>query len=44
MTSDPRLAIIRNLIRIYREVLDEPAPTALTDLLRRLNGQGIARQ
>ncbi len=39
MSMDPRLAIIRNLIRIYREVLEEPAPAALTDLLRRLEFQ-----
>ncbi len=36
MSTDPRLAVVRNLIRIYRDVLEEPAPAALTDLLRRL--------
>lgn len=39
MSTDPRLAIIRNLLRIYKEVLEEPAPLALSDLLRRLERQ-----
>ena len=28
MSADPRLAVVRNLIRIYEEVLEEPAPAA----------------
>ncbi len=39
MSTDPRLAIIRNLLRIYKEVLEESAPFALSDLLRRLELQ-----
>jgi hypothetical protein len=39
MSTDPRLAIIRNLLRIYKVVLEEPAPLALSDLLRRLELQ-----
>ena len=36
MSADPRLAIIRNLLRIYRDVLEEPAPADLVELLERL--------
>ena len=36
MSADPRLAIIRNLLRIYREVLEEPAPADLMELLEPL--------
>ena len=43
MSADPRLAIIRNLLRIYREVLEEPAPADLTELLERLERGARAR-
>ena len=36
MTKDRRVVIARNLVRIYRDVLEEPAPPPLLDLLRRL--------
>jgi anti-sigma factor NepR-like protein len=36
MTQDPRLAVARNLVRIYRDVLEEPIPMALVTLLARL--------
>ncbi len=36
MSADPRLAIARNLLRIYMEVLEEPAPADLMELLERL--------
>ena len=36
MNADPRLAIIRNLLRIYRGVLKEPAPADLLGLIARL--------
>ena len=36
MTSDARIAIAQNLVRIYREVLEEPVPSHLLDLLARL--------
>ena len=36
MSADPRLTIIRNLLRIYREVLEEPAPADLLELMQRL--------
>ena len=37
MRSDTRVAIAQNLVRIYREVLDEPVPPQLLDLVRRLS-------
>ncbi len=43
MSADPRLAIARNLLRIYREVLEEPAPADLLELLQRLQ-QGAGSQ
>jgi hypothetical protein len=36
MIQDPRLAVARNLVRIYRDVLEEPIPMALVTLLARL--------
>ena len=36
MSKDTRLAIAQNLVRIYRQVLDEPAPPHLIDLVKRL--------
>ncbi|HEX2556267.1 MAG TPA: NepR family anti-sigma factor [Microvirga sp.] len=42
MSPDPRLALVRNLIRIYAEVLGEPAPADLIDLLCRLERQESA--
>ena len=36
MSADPRLAIVRNLLRIYRDVLEAPAPADLLELLERL--------
>ena len=36
MSADPRLEIARNLLRIYRDVLGEPAPADLLELLERL--------
>ncbi len=36
MSADPRLAIVRNLLRIYEDVLQEPAPADLRELLERL--------
>ena len=43
MRKDPRVAIARNLVRIYSEVLEEPAPLPLLDLLRRLEACEAAR-
>ena len=34
-----RLAILRNLARIYEDVLREPLPGSLKNLLERLEGQ-----
>jgi len=36
---DTRIAIAQNLVRIYREVLEEPVPSHLLDLLARLEVQ-----
>jgi hypothetical protein len=36
---DTRTAIAQNLVRIYREVLEEPVPSHLLDLLARLEAQ-----
>ncbi|HEX2553727.1 MAG TPA: hypothetical protein VHL98_08500 [Microvirga sp.] len=36
MTDDPRLSVARNLARIYRDVLGEPVPAPLAELLKRL--------
>jgi hypothetical protein len=43
MSADPRLAIVRNLLRIYREVLGEPAPADLTELLERLERGAVSQ-
>jgi hypothetical protein len=40
MNDDARLAVALNLVRIYREVLEEPVPQALTALLKRLQDHG----
>ena len=37
--KDPRVGIAQNLVRIYRDVLQEPVPLPLIDLLRRLQAQ-----
>ena len=39
MSKDSRIAIAQNLIRIYRQVLEEPVPAELLDLVRRLEAQ-----
>jgi hypothetical protein len=39
MSKDSRIAIARNLIRIYRQVLEEPVPAELLDLVRRLEAE-----
>ncbi len=44
MREDTRLAIAQNLIRIYREVLEEPVPYQLLDLVRRLEEGPDQRQ
>jgi hypothetical protein len=36
MSPDPRLAVVLNLLRIYRDVLHEPAPADLVELWARL--------
>ena len=41
MSTDPRLAMIHNLLRIYRDVLDEPAPADLMELLERLERRAV---
>ena len=37
MSTDPRLAVVLNLLRIYRDVLDASAPADLTELLSASN-------
>lgn len=44
MSQDPRLALVHNLMRIYREVLEEPVPAALVALLARLETEAAALQ
>ena len=44
MSQDPRLALVHNLMRIYREVLEEPVPNALLVLLARLEAEAAALQ
>ena len=39
MSKDSRMAIALNLIRIYRQVLEEPVPAELLDLVRRLEAE-----
>jgi hypothetical protein len=39
MRTDNRIALAQNLVRIYREVLEEPVPLHLLDLLSHLEAQ-----
>jgi hypothetical protein len=39
MSKHTRLAIAQNLVRIYREVLEQPVPPHLLDLISRLEAQ-----
>ncbi len=39
MTKSNRLVIAENLVRVYRQVLEEPVPPQLLDLVRRLAAQ-----
>jgi hypothetical protein len=39
MSKDSGMAIAENLIRIYRQVLEEPVPAELLDLVRRLEAE-----
>jgi hypothetical protein len=43
MSKDVRLAVARNLARIYADVLKEPLPPVLAELLNRLEAQEAAR-
>ena len=43
MSKDVRLAVARNLARIYADVLKEPLPPVLAELLSRLEAQEAAR-
>jgi hypothetical protein len=44
MSNDGRIAIARNLIPIYRQVLEEPVPAELLDLVRRLEAEEKRRR
>jgi hypothetical protein len=44
MSKDSRIAIAQNLIRIYRQVLEEPVPAELLDLVRRLEAEEKRRR
>ncbi len=44
MSKDVRLAVARNLARIYADVLREPLPPVLAELLHRLEAQKIVRR
>ncbi len=44
MSQDARLALVHNLMRMYREVLEEPVPDALGALLARLEAEAAALQ
>jgi hypothetical protein len=44
MSKDVRLAVARNLARIYAGVLREPLPPVLAELLSRLGGQEAVRR
>jgi hypothetical protein len=44
MNKDVRLAVARNLARIYADVLKEPLPPILAELLNRLEVQEVARR
>ena len=39
MTKSNRLVMAENLVRVYRQVLEEPVPPQLLDLVRRLTAQ-----
>jgi len=39
MTKSTKLVIAENLVRVYRQVLDEPVPPQLLDLVRRLTAE-----
>ena len=39
MTKSTKLVIAENLVRVYRQVLEEPVPPQLLDLVRRLTAQ-----
>jgi hypothetical protein len=39
MSASPRLELARNLVCLYREVLEQPAPAELVTLLERLEAQ-----
>ncbi len=39
MSRDTQLEVTRNLARIYADVLREPLPAALLELLKRLEAQ-----
>ena len=43
MSKDVRLAVARNLARIYADVLKQPLPPVLAELLNRLEAQEAAR-
>jgi hypothetical protein len=38
---NPRLELARNLVRLYREVLEQPIPAELAALLERLEAQEV---
>ena len=44
MGRDTQLEVTRNLVRIYADVLREPLPGALLELLKRLEAQEAARR
>ncbi len=44
MSKDVRLAVARNLARIYADVLREPLPPVLAELLNRLEAQQAIRR
>ncbi len=39
MAKSTKLVIAENLVRVYRQVLEEPVPPRLLDLVRRLAAQ-----
>ena len=43
MSRDPRIAIAQNLARIYQDVLHEPIPPKLLELVMRLEAREKAR-
>ncbi len=44
MSKDTRLAVAQNLVRIYRQVLEQPVPQHLIDLIARLEAQENSRR